>query len=70
MAMDSYNYEDIIQLAHPSTHSKVKLMRTFDPQGKGDVPDPYQGNEKDFEQVFNLLDRSVDGLIKELLGKA
>ncbi len=69
LAMDSNNYEDIIQLAHSSTHSKVRLMRAFDPQGVGNVPDPYHGNEKDFDEVFEILNRSVDGLIKELLGK-
>jgi protein-tyrosine phosphatase len=41
-------------------------MRSYDPLGNGDVPDPYYGNEKDFDEVFKILDRSIDSLIKDL----
>lgn len=46
---------------------KIKLMRTCDPENGGaDVPDPYYGSEKNFQEVFEILDRSMKGLIENL----
>ncbi|MBI1770681.1 MAG: low molecular weight phosphotyrosine protein phosphatase [Bacteroidetes bacterium] len=64
LAMDRSNLKNIFALANTETKSKVKLMRSYDPLGTGDVPDPYYGNEKDFDEVFEILDRSVEGLVK------
>jgi protein-tyrosine phosphatase len=66
LAMDENNYQNILLVTHPSHHHKVKLMRSYDPLGNGDVPDPYYGNEKDFEEVFTILDRSIDSFLNEL----
>ena len=66
VAMDNNNYQTIVSVAHSSHHHKVKRMRDYDPLGNGDVPDPYYGNEKDFEDVFKIIDRSIDSLVKEL----
>jgi protein-tyrosine phosphatase len=66
LAMDENNYVNIIKATHRSSHHKVKLMRTFDPLGQGDVPDPYHGNEKDFDEVFEMLNRTIDSLLIEL----
>ena len=46
-------------------------MREFDTTGTGeDVPDPYSGGEKGFQDVFDILDRSIDGLIADLTKKS
>jgi protein-tyrosine phosphatase len=66
LAMDENNYRNILSVTHSSHHHKVKLMRSYDPLGSGDVPDPYYGNEKNFEEVFTMLDRSIDSLLTEL----
>jgi len=66
LAMDENNYQNILRATHASNHHKVKLMRSYDPLGNGDVPDPYYGNEKDFEEVFQILDRSIDSMLIEL----
>ena len=66
LAMDENNYQNILSVARSSHHQKVKLMRSYDPLGNGDVPDPYYGNEKDFDEVFKILDRSIDSLLNEL----
>ena len=66
LAMDENNYQNILNATHSSHHHKVKLMRSYDPFGNGDVPDPYYGNEKNFEEVFMMLDRSIDFLLAEL----
>ena len=68
-AMDSNNYQNIMRLANGrDVAEKVKLMRAFDPLSKGgDVPDPYHGGEKDFQEVYDILDRSIGNFIdKEL----
>jgi len=66
LAMDESNYQNILRITHASNHHKVKRMRSYDLLENGDVPDPYYGNEKDFEEVFKILDRSIDSLLIEL----
>ncbi|MCX8491220.1 MAG: low molecular weight phosphotyrosine protein phosphatase, partial [Cyclobacteriaceae bacterium] len=62
--MDKSNLEAVLGLAQSDAeHSKVKLIRDFDPLEKGDVPDPYYGNEADFQEVFSILDRTVDNMM-------
>jgi len=68
IAMDRSNYNNILQLPNSKNYrNKIKLMRVFDTEYPGvDVPDPYYGGEKDFQEVFDILTRSVSGLIKVL----
>ena len=66
LAMDGSNLMNILKLSNESNRSKVKLMRDYDPDGPGDVPDPYYGNEKDFDEVFEILNRSIEQLIKNI----
>ncbi|GHN01424.1 protein-tyrosine-phosphatase [Cytophagales bacterium WSM2-2] len=66
LAMDANNLRNIQSRTRPEGRSKVKLMRSYDPSGEGDVPDPYYGNEKDFDEVFEILERSVENLIEQL----
>lgn len=67
-AMDRSNYHNILRLANGNdARQKVKLMREFDPEQKGgEVPDPYHGNEDDFEEVFQILDRATSNFIAHL----
>jgi len=68
LAMDESNYQNILRIAPLSLHrSKVKLLRSYDSEGDGDVPDPYYGGEKDFDDVYRILDRSIDALLTELM---
>jgi protein-tyrosine phosphatase len=68
LAMDKSNYQNILRLPGSNTFShKVQLMRFFDPLDKnGEVPDPYHGGEKGFQEVFDILDRSLDSFIDHL----
>lgn len=65
LAMDGSNLQNILRLSDDHNRSKVKMMRDFDPKGKGDVPDPYYGSDKDFDEVYEILDRSIDVLIRQ-----
>jgi len=56
IAMDKSNLEHIIKMRPEKTNAKILLMREFDNNQIGsDVPDPYYGNENDFENVFQIL---------------
>lgn len=66
--MDNSNYTNIISLArHNDDIRKVKLFLEANPtiQNKN-MPDPYYGNQSDFEYVFNLTNQTCD-IIAEAL---
>lgn len=69
-AMDSANYRDILEQLDASLHGKVYLFRDFDPEGTGDVPDPYYGGPQGFEQVMDLLQRTSAALLGWLTEEA
>ena len=67
LAMDQSNYDNIFRLpSAASNQHKIKLMREFDPYEKGEVPDPYYGGEEDFQNVFEILDRSIENMIASI----
>lgn len=67
LAMDKSNYQYILGLSGAQQHAhKIYLMRTFDPLPGDEVPDPYYSGEDGFQDVFEILSRSVDGLIERL----
>lgn len=69
LAMDAANYQDIIHEAGDRPEG-LYLMRHFDPADKdGDVPDPYYGGEDGFENVFQILNRSIAHFLDFLVEK-
>jgi protein-tyrosine phosphatase len=68
IAMDKSNHVNIMRFAKlTKAESKVFLMREFDFLMPGaDVPDPYHGDARDFKNVFDILNRSLDGFIAHL----
>jgi len=69
IAMDTSNKEDLIQMAASTEdHGKIHLLREFDPAGGPGlaVPDPYYGGMDGFEDVFNIVQRSCQGLLAAL----
>lgn len=69
LVMDRQNLKQALSLSEEAHHPKITMMRAFDPMGEGDVPDPYYGSEQDFQEVFEILDRSVEALIQDLVKK-
>lgn len=67
--MDLQNYQDVVKLAPTPTHaSKVKLLLdALFPGEKVEVPDPYYGTERDFEQVYQLIDNTCTLLAEQLM---
>jgi protein-tyrosine phosphatase len=43
------------------------MLREFDPQRDDlEVPDPWYGGQSDFEQTYQIIERSVRGLLEAL----
>lgn len=68
LAMDDTNYMNILKLDGASEHTaKIRMMRSFEVDtDETNVPDPYFGNERDFQEVFEILDRCTEGLLSHL----
>jgi len=65
--MDKSNYNNVLRLKNAMQHQhKVFMLRAYDPIKGEEVPDPYYGVERDFQEVFEILDRSVEGAIRFL----
>jgi len=69
VAMDRENRSHLVWMArHEADRAKIHLMREFDPRAEGalDVPDPYDGSEPAFEEVYQILARATRRLLDEL----
>ncbi|MCI0519562.1 MAG: low molecular weight phosphotyrosine protein phosphatase [Chloroflexi bacterium] len=69
LAMDLDNRKDLRLLAPtPQQEAKIRLLREFDPRGgaRAEVPDPYYGGLDGFEEVYQIVERSLWGLLEAL----
>jgi len=66
IAMDRQNAADAIQAGVPG--DRVRLMRSFDASAEdgAEVPDPYYGGARGFDDVYEMLVRACDGLLDVL----
>lgn len=67
-AMDKSVYDEIIGKAETEIQlQKIKcILSELQNPNSLDVPDPYYGDEKDFEMVFQILDEVTDVIAKKL----
>jgi protein-tyrosine phosphatase len=69
LAMDRENKEVLTSLAATEhQRQKIRLLREYDPVADGelDVPDPYYGGLDGFQNVYDLVERSILGLLEAL----
>jgi protein-tyrosine phosphatase len=69
IAMDRSNRDDLLGMARtPAERSKVRLLRSFDASAPpdADVPDPYYGGPRGFDEVFDICERACRGLLDHL----
>ncbi|TVP49011.1 MAG: low molecular weight phosphotyrosine protein phosphatase [Mongoliibacter sp.] len=69
IAMDQSNKENIEQLIFKNSlkHNNVYLIREFQPDTDNlDVPDPYYGGQDGFENVYQILDDSIDRFLEHI----
>ena len=71
LTMDIHNHRETTGLARRLGYNKadIRMMRSFDPMAEiatASVPDPWYGDDHDFEEVFRILHRSCRGLLSSL----
>ena len=49
-----------------TAHAQVELMLEWAGAGKKDVPDPYYGSQRDFEQAWKLVDKVAAGVVERV----
>jgi protein-tyrosine phosphatase len=62
VAMDRDNLADLRAIAPPGTERKLRMLVA---DGR-DVPDPYYGGPRGFEEVLDLVETACEGLLDEL----
>lgn len=67
LTMDESNFDDARRLARtPADRAKVAMFRSYDPvasPGDDEVPDPWYGAERGFENVLRLIERTSDAIV-------
>ena len=69
IAMDMSNKRNIqnVMTRHNIKHEQLFLLREFHPDPDHlEVPDPYYGGEEGFEQVYKIIDESLDHFLERL----
>tara|TARA_B100000768_G_C11091361_1_gene295098 strand:- start:59 stop:499 length:441 start_codon:yes stop_codon:yes gene_type:complete len=68
LAMDSDNYQLLLNASPSEQHHKIKLFLDFASDRKeSDVPDPYYGGQNGFNDVFDLIDEASQGFLDTVL---
>ena len=71
LVMDKDNLHAVKSLIKDQLHpvkSKIKLILNYSKESQLDeVPDPYYGGQNGFDNVLDLLDHALDGLIDSLI---
>lgn len=72
LAMDRSNYRDLLTFDVPDLiRGRVRLFRDYDPDpGNRDVPDPYYGGSSGFDEVFDIVSRTCDVLLDEIVAES
>jgi len=70
-AMDSQNYEDVIELSRSKNDlKKVDLiMNIIEPGRNKNLPDPFRSGNENYDDVYEILDKVTDKLVEMALEK-
>jgi len=66
LAMDRANLALLQQQAPREYRERIRLMMEFAPGSGSEVPDPYYGGAKGFEEVLDLLEEAAEGLLQAI----
>lgn len=71
LAMDRNNLQALLERAPAGARDKIQLFLDFAPeQPVRDVPDPYYGGARGFEDVLDLIEAAARGLLRRLRAQA
>ena len=66
VAMDRSNHRDLLSDQPSAATARLVMLRDYDPAGPGDVPDPYYGGPRGFDDVYAMVERCSRRLLEEL----
>jgi protein-tyrosine phosphatase len=67
LAMDGNNLRELATMRPKHAHARVRLFLEYAPDlGRLELPDPYYGDERGFEEVLDLSTAASRGLIAAL----
>ena len=72
IAMDRSNRDDLLRMAPDAdARAKVRLLRSFDASAPpdADVPDPYYGGARGFDEVLDLVEEACERLLDEVAAR-
>ncbi|MDP3481883.1 MAG: low molecular weight protein-tyrosine-phosphatase [Sulfuricella sp.] len=70
LAMDRENLANLFQICPPQEQYKLKLFMEFSRGfSQREVPDPYYGGNRGFENVLNMVEDAASGLLEEILAR-
>ncbi|HYM35527.1 MAG TPA: low molecular weight protein-tyrosine-phosphatase [Steroidobacteraceae bacterium] len=68
LAVDQENFRTLHRRAPREYRSRIRLIMDYAPHAHArEVPDPYYGGPKGFEEVLDLLEQASEGLLAALL---
>ena len=67
LAMDGSHVRELLDLG--VAPDRLLLWRDFDPDGSGDVDDPYYSRGEAFLRVLEVCERTADEIVRELKGR-
>lgn len=71
LAMDQSNYDTLRGRSPSDATAELRKFRDFDPEAPGaDVPDPYYGGERGFDDVVDMVERTARELLRHVRGRA
>jgi protein-tyrosine phosphatase len=67
LAMDEGNLGILRRNAPPQAHGKIRLLLSYSSKYPNqEVPDPYYGGAKGFDENLDMIEDAVEGLIREI----
>ncbi len=70
IAMDTENYEYLLGICPSGCEHKLSLFMSYAPHTVAEeVPDPYYGGPKGFENVLDLIEQASSGLLHHIKQK-
>jgi protein-tyrosine phosphatase len=67
LAMDQDNYHSLSRICPRGMERKLLLFLDFAPELKRrEVPDPYYGGQRGFDQVFDMVEAAAAGLLEHI----
>lgn len=71
IAMDQANLNALRKLSPPALRQRVQLLMSYAPQRpEVEVPDPYYGGPKGFDDVLEMVEVASQGLLDHILSQA